>query len=102
MKQFLRKIFFGDKPAKGAFFGLTLLFTLPRLYWMSVLGIVLPLIVRGGATPTSLAFYSLLALTGIAVLYELVVLGHFKPKGRPSWKVVCSPARRCAMPSASA
>ncbi|MBQ7650223.1 MAG: hypothetical protein IJS15_04645, partial [Victivallales bacterium] len=76
MKRLLRKIVFWDEPAKGAFFGLTLLFTLPRLYWLCVLGIVLPVIVRDSATPTSLALYSLLALTGAALLYELVVLGH--------------------------
>ena len=97
MKRLLRKIFFWDEPAKGAFFGLTLLFTLPRLYWLCVLGIVLPVIVRDSATPTSLALYSLLALTGAALLYELVVLGHFKPKGRPSWKGVCLGLCVCAI-----
>ncbi|MCR4573968.1 MAG: hypothetical protein K5787_09390, partial [Lentisphaeria bacterium] len=46
MKPLLRKIFFWDAPAKGAFFGLTLLIVLQRCFWPIVYGVGLPVFLR--------------------------------------------------------
>ncbi len=82
MKHLLRKIFFWDAPARGAFFGLTLMAVLPKL----LLGAALPLFLKYNSLQTSkLCFSGILALlivAAMALTYALVLFGHVLPKQR--------------------
>ena len=79
MKPLLRKIFFWDEPAQGAFFALTLLIVLQRCFWLILFGVVLPVFVRDTSIGTTLCGI-VLFLTAVAVVYSLVCLFHFCPK----------------------
>lgn len=79
MKDILRKIFFWDVPAKGAFFGVTLLFVLPRFFYAIVFDIVAPVFLREEKSG-EVALYLLAALIGCALLYAFIDLVHFLPK----------------------
>ena len=79
MKQLLRRIFFWDAPARGAFFTLTLLFMLPKFVYTLGIGIILPLFLHGGSTAT-LSLFCLPAMIGVVVLNALVAYAHFVPK----------------------
>ena len=79
MKPLLRKIFFWDAPAQGAFFALTLLIVLQRCFWLILVGVVLPVFVRDTSIGTTLCGI-VLFLTAVAVVYSLVCLFHFCPK----------------------
>ena len=76
MKDFLKKLFFTDRPAQGVFTGFTLL--------LAALWIVPALILLQGDFPLNFApfratFFNLGCLTGIllAVLYALIVWIQF-------------------------
>ena len=75
----LRKIFFWDEPAQGAFFGLTLLIVLQRCFWLILVGVVLPVFVRDASIGTTLCGI-VLFLFAVAAIYSLVCLFHFCPK----------------------
>ena len=47
MKNLLRKIFFWDEPAKGAFFAVTLLYILPKCLYAIGVDFLLPYFLRG-------------------------------------------------------
>ncbi len=79
MKDILRKIFFWGVPAKGAFFGMTLLFILPRVFYTIGFSIVLSVFLRGGKSG-EIALYLLAALVGGMLLYALITFLHFLPK----------------------
>ena len=86
MKNFLKKLFFTDTPAQGAFTGFTLLLA---AFW-----IVPALILLQGDFPLNLmpfraTFFNLGCLTGIllAVLYALIVWIQFYCRRRPAEKI---------------
>ncbi len=79
MKPLLRKIFFWDAPAKGAFFGLTLLIVLQRCFWPILIGVILPVFLRNDSIGLTL-FCVELFLCAVLVVYSLVCLFHFCPK----------------------
>ncbi|MBR6372883.1 MAG: hypothetical protein IKS20_06860, partial [Victivallales bacterium] len=79
MKHLIRKIFFWDDPAQGAFFALTLLFTLQRFAFTLAYGIILPIFLRDRNAGMSL-FCLELAVLAVLVIYALVCLLHFLPK----------------------
>ena len=70
MKPLLRKIFFWDEPAQGAFFGLTLLIVLQRCFWLILVGVVLPVFVRATSIGTTLCGI-VLFLFAVAAIYSL-------------------------------
>ena len=92
MKHLLRKLFFWDEPAKGAFFGLTLLIILPRLLLTLGFGALLPLFFGSGALlPQFLRgedlqamYLNSLMILGVvvvaALLYALLQFCHLLPK----------------------
>ncbi len=84
MKHFLRKLFFWDASAKGAFLGLTLLAILPRLLLTLGYVVLLPLFLRDMAFRSmSLNAMMWVAVISIAALvYVLVLFGHVFPKQR--------------------
>ena len=96
MKQLLRKVFFWDEPAKGAFFAVTLLYVLPRFFWAIVVDIVLPVFLRGGIAQEAVLYF-LGALIGGALIYALVVLAHFLPKVSMANKALAIAACICAV-----
>ena len=79
MKPLLRKIFFWDAPAQGAFFALTLLIVLQRCFWPIVYGVGLPVFLRNDSIGLTL-FCVELFLCAVLVVYSLVCLFHFCPK----------------------
>ena len=79
MKDILRRFFYWDAPAKGAFFGVTLLFILPRCFYAIGYDIVLPLFLRGGK-PGEMSLYLLGVVAFFALLYAFVVVLHFLPR----------------------
>ena len=79
MKHLLRKIFFWDTPAQGAFFSLTLLIVLQRCFWPILIGVILPVFLRNDSIGTAL-FCVELFLGAVLVVYSLVCLYHFCPK----------------------
>ena len=84
MKNLLRKLFFWDASAKGAFFGLTLMVILPRLLLTLGYVVILPLFLRG-MTLRSMSLNGLMGMAVIvivALLYALVMFGHVFPKLR--------------------
>ena len=84
MKPLLRKIFFWDEPAQGAFFGLTLLVTLPRFFLTIGYDVILPLFMQGDSR-RSMALYlvgGLAILLFGALLYALVLFRHLLPQRR--------------------
>ncbi len=95
MKPPLRKIFFWDEAAQGAFFGLTLLIILQRCFWPLLVGVALPVFLRDTNIGTTL-FGVVLFLTVVAVIYSLVCLFHFCPKKAIS-KVSAGVLFVCAM-----
>jgi len=76
MKPLLRKLFFWDAPAKGAFFSLTLLIVLQRCFWPIVYGVGLPAFLRNDSIGLTL-FCVELFLGAVLVIYSLVCLFHF-------------------------
>ena len=79
MKHLLRKIFFWDAPAQGAFFGLTLLIVLHRCFWTIFIGVSLPVFLRNNSIGLMLFCVELL-LGALAVIYSLVCLFHLCQK----------------------
>ena len=79
MKPLLRKLFFWDAPAQGAFFGLTLLIILQRCFWPILIGVVLPVFLRNDSIGLTLCCVELFLIV-VAVVYSLVCLFHFCPK----------------------
>ena len=96
MKQLLRKILFWDAPAKGAFFVVTLLFTLPRFFGAILFDIVLPIFLRGGKA-ADVALILMLALIGGALVYALVVFPRFMHKESMTRKKVAIAVCVCAV-----
>ena len=85
MKTFLRKIFFWDEPAMGAFFGLTLLVILPRILLTMGYGIALPLFLQNEEF-RSIILSFLVGFSGVVaaiLLYALVLFCHLIPRKRP-------------------
>ena len=76
MKRLLRRIFYWDAPAQGAFFGLTLLFMLPRWFYALGMDVVLPFMLREWMA-AEMALYLLGGLMGGVLLYALIVLPRF-------------------------
>ena len=97
MKNLLRKLFFWDAPAQGAFFGLTLLAVLPRLLITLSYAACLPLFLRGGLQQ-SFALYSVPVILGAILLYALAVFVHFATcaKSRPWTKALVTAVCTCA------
>ena len=79
MRQLLRRLFFWDSPAHGAFFALTLLIILHRCFWPIVYGVGLPVFLRNESIGMTL-FCVELFLILVAVVYSLVCFFHFCPK----------------------
>ena len=78
MKPLLRKIFFWDEPAKGAFFALTLLFILPKCLYAIGIDFLLPLFLRG-EKPAEMVLNLMVVLAVVPLLYALVAFVHFLP-----------------------
>ncbi len=79
MKAFLRKIFYWDTPANGAFFAVTLLYVLPRFFWGILVNIVLPVFLQGGKAQEAILYF-LGVLIGGVLVYALVVFPRFLPR----------------------
>ena len=79
MKNLLRKIFFWDEPAKGAFFAVTLLYVLPKCLYAIGVDFLLPYFLRG-KTQQTVVLYLMVVLVAVPLLYALVTFVHFLPK----------------------
>ena len=86
MKSLLRKLFFWDAPAQGAFFGLTLIPILPKLLLTYGYGIALPLFLRGSDSQRTKVLYSCVVLGAVVIIALLYAILLFILFGCPRLK----------------
>ena len=97
MKHLLRKLFFWDEPAQGAFFGLTLIPILPKLLLTYGYGIALPLFLRGSDSQRTKVLYSCVVLGAVVIIALLYAILLFILFGCPRLKKPLDKVGKIAM-----